>query len=583
MNQHIRNRLSILKILKKSLIIATIIIVTIMSIGSIYIYLNQDKIIQQFVSEANKHLNTKVEVGNISVSFIETFPKLTIQFDDINIKGSIKTEQDLLQADNLSVTLDPFQIIEGNYVVEGVWIKNATCSIIINKDGEVNYNILKKAENGSASFKVELSYVQLVDVNFSYLNEESLNEIVLKTNETKASLITENSLYNINALGNFQIDYIKVNNNIYLKEKLVQANSKLVYDDAKKSLEISPSDLIIENSEFQTYGNYQFKEDRNIKLFIEAKETDIQAITNLLPDNIASKLARYNSDGSAYFDLSLSGSLDSKYGPELVIHFGLNDSRIDYAEKNVSVTNTSLEGFYSQSKLYDNTTALLELKNVVGNLEGQKFESNLTLKNFEDLHLSLDFDGSMTTSALFDFLKVKGLSSSEGELDVVIQFDGRINDLKSKELTNKVKTSGQLELKNITLDSGLFKLPVYGLSGLLFVNQKDIAINDLSGSYGNSDFNLNGYFRNILAYLLLPNEPLGIEASFESKNLNLNELLSTKDKTSGNYTFKLSPKLRLSLNCTIDRMNFRRFRANDLKGSVQIKNQRLSSESIVLN
>ncbi|QSE97949.1 AsmA-like C-terminal region-containing protein [Fulvivirga lutea] len=492
------------------------------------------------------------------------------------------SDKKLLDAEKLSFTLDPIQIINNHYVVEGIWIKNTSCNIEINSKGEVNYSVLKKSENTNSSFKIELSYVHLSNVNFSYLNEQSQNEVLLKTDEMKATIIAENNLYDISAEGNLNIDHITINRTDYLNGKLVNVNSKLLYDDSQKSLEISPSNLTIQNSEFETYGNYQFKDNRNLKLFLEAKNTDIKSIANLLPEKASKQLAQYHSNGNAYFDLSLIGDLNSKSGPELTIHFGLTDAQIDYEAKNVSITNTNLEGFYSQPKLYDNKTALLELKNVDGNLDGRQFKSNVIIKDLNDIHLNLDFDGSLATPELFDFLKIKGVSSSSGLLDVDIHFDGKLSDLKSKELTKRVKTNGQIELNDITLDSGLFKYPVNKLTGLLLINQNDIAINNLSGLYGGSDFKLNGYFRNIMAYLLLPNEPIGIEATFLSHQLDLNELLANKDNSASNYTFKLSPKLRLNLNCKVDELNFRRLEAKDINGSVLIKDQMLSTDNISL-
>ena len=69
-----------MKQLKKAfffLLLATLIIVGGLMIS---VFLFKDRIIQQFISEANKSLNTPVKIGKIDVSVFADFPNLAILF-----------------------------------------------------------------------------------------------------------------------------------------------------------------------------------------------------------------------------------------------------------------------------------------------------------------------------------------------------------------------------------------------------------------------------------------------------------------------------------------------------------------------
>ena len=99
--------------------------------------------------------------------------------------------------------------------------------------------------------------------------------------------------------------------------------------------------------------------------------------------------------------------------------------------------------------------------------------------------------------------------------------------------------------------------------------------------FGNSDFQLNGFFRNIIAFIFAKNQPIGIEADLRSHNLDLDELLTgnvkidnkTIDGKQAYTTFEINPRLALTFNCDIEQLKFRRFRGREIKGKLKVSNQ----------
>jgi len=52
----------------------------------ISVYFFKDKIIQQFIREANKSLSTPVQIGRIEVSAWQDFPNVAITFTDVYVE-----------------------------------------------------------------------------------------------------------------------------------------------------------------------------------------------------------------------------------------------------------------------------------------------------------------------------------------------------------------------------------------------------------------------------------------------------------------------------------------------------------------
>jgi hypothetical protein len=104
----------------------------------------------------------------------------------------------------------------------------------------------------------------------------------------------------------------------------------------------------------------------------------------------------------------------------------------------------------------------------------------------------------------------------------------------------------------------------------------------VKGKLGRSDFLLNGFFKNIVSYLLFDNQPIGIETDLRSSLLDLDELLQLGfgQTASNEYKFQISPNLHLNFDCRIKRLSYKRFKADDVEGNLLVKNQSAYSKGI---
>ncbi|MEJ2005160.1 MAG: AsmA-like C-terminal region-containing protein, partial [Cyclobacteriaceae bacterium] len=156
--------------------------------------------------------------------------------------------------------------------------------------------------------------------------------------------------------------------------------------------------------------------------------------------------------------------------------------------------------------------------------------------------------------------------------------------LKYKKFIERVKTSGELALNAIYLEFSDLTPGLRNLNGGLRFSNNDLALSDVSGKFGRSDFLLNGYFKNVIAYLLFEDEPVGIEARLKSNFIDLDELLSLQDGgNSENYSFRISNRLRVMFDCEIDRLQFRRFHPTGIHGDLKIKNQVAFTDRLSFN
>ncbi|HEV8515906.1 MAG TPA: hypothetical protein VGQ59_21645, partial [Cyclobacteriaceae bacterium] len=102
-----------MKVAKKILFYFSLSLVVLIITFGVSVYLFRDKIIQQFIREANKSLNTPVKIGRIEVSAWQDFPYVAITFTDLYIEDSHPGIYPLLEAKTVSFYLNPIEAMQG--------------------------------------------------------------------------------------------------------------------------------------------------------------------------------------------------------------------------------------------------------------------------------------------------------------------------------------------------------------------------------------------------------------------------------------------------------------------------------------
>src|SRR6478736_4782544 len=258
----------------------------------------------------------------------------------------------------------------------------------------------------------------------------------------------------MNGKWDIAVGKIGIHRAVLLPGKRFNVDADLVYDDAHKNVVVNKSILELNKSEFEVTGDYQFKSKDHINVSIIGKNTDIQTVLSLFPEEATKKWKQYQSEGEIYFSLSLKGDISSTRSPFISVSFGCKQASFFHPEYKSKVEEANLEGSFAAPSLTDLSRAELFLKGVSGKLNGQPFTANFSLENFEDPLVSLDFKGGMEVSSILNFYPLENIKNLTGALDADISFDGKISLLKNRRTAQQVKAEGSVELKDISFAFG---------------------------------------------------------------------------------------------------------------------------------
>jgi len=574
-----------LKVAKKILFYFFLSLVVLIITFGVSVYLFKDKIIQQFISEANKSLNTPVKIGRIEVSAWQDFPNVAITFTDLYVEDSHPGIYPLIEAKTVSFYLNPIEAIRGKYSIRGLQIADSETHLKINEDGLNNFTILKEKGKSNESITFDLRNIKLTNTKVSFQDLKSLLHHSFESKKLTASVKLVDDKYQINAKGDIGVDQIGIHNVVLLPAKKFNVEADLVYDDAGKNIRVNKSTLNLANSEFIVTGDYQFKKKDHINVSINGKNTDIQTVLSLFPESSTKKWRQYQSKGEIYFSMTMKGEISSSHSPFVSVSFGCKQASFFHPEYKSKVQDANLEGSFACPSLTDLSRAELFLKNISGKLNDKPFTANFSLQDFEDPYVALDFKGGMEAASILNFFPMESIKQLTGTLDADVSFDGKISLLKNRSTAQQVQAEGTVELKDISFALGSSKTQFNHWSGALQFNKNDIAMSNVNGQLEKSDFLLNGFLKNVITYFLFENQPIGIEADLKSNWLDLDQLVSLGLGESGSqdFGFAISPNLHLNFNCDVKRMRYKRFAPRDVKGDLLVKNQVAVSRHITFN
>jgi len=562
--------------------------VTILSV-TISVVLFKDRIINQFIREANKNLNTPIKIGKMDVSVWKNFPMLSIVMKDVYVEDSHPGMYPLLTAAEASFEMNLIDAWKGDYVVQGLQLADSETNLKVDAQGKNNYTIAKQnasATASSVSFAIHNVVLKNTKVNYSdHLNDQ---EHTYTSRNLTASIESESDVYAIEMAGELTTQRITIEKRSYLTGKSFEVESELVYDDVKKILQIKPSLLSLKNSAFNVSGTYNWKKTNLIDILVDGKDTDIQTIVSFLPGSTAGSLEQYRSKGNVYFSAKLKGEISADRSPSLNIDFGCSNATVYHPEYKSRIEDASVTGTFSSREMLNSSSAMLTLKNVSGKLNNEPFSANLTIQNFKNPDVSCDFKGRVDAGALLGFYPIPAIRQASGALKADVSFHGKIDLLKKKSTAQGVTTQGTIDLQQIAFAFGDDNVRLQDLNGNLQFSNNDLALSNVTGKLGNSDFMLNGFFKNIITFLLFENQPIGIETDLKSQFLDVDQLFAMGfgDPSAGKsqkYEFNISRNINLNFNCDVKRLRYKRFHATNLRGDLLVKNEMAVSRNIVFN
>ncbi|MGF7232342.1 AsmA-like C-terminal region-containing protein, partial [Arachidicoccus sp.] len=234
--------------------------------------------------------------------------------------------------------------------------------------------------------------------------------------------------------------------------------------------------------------------------------------------------------------------------------------------------------------IQDETGTLKDLKIKMNpatfTFEGKPIYVKANLENFDNIAYAIQAKGDLDVGRIYKVFSQKGLDL-DGYVKADLSLKGTQKDAEDGNYS-RLHNSGRLLLRNIKTTSDYFPLPFIIKEGLFTFHQEKMRFKDFKAVYGKSDFLMNGYLQNVIAFILTDKAILKGNFSFNSRYVDVDEFMtnsdSSKNKNAENSStgvVVIPSNYNLQLQAFANRLNFQGLQLDSLHGDLSVNKGQL--------
>ena len=235
----------------------------------------------------------------------------------------------------------------------------------------------------------------------------------------------------------------------------------------------------------------------------------------------------------------------------------------------------------------DNTTINISSGHVeVGN---DPVDFSLQLKNPVS---SVDFAGNakgrFTLDNIKQFTTLEQGTAISGILNADLGFSGNKTAIDKKEY-DKILLNGTAGLSNVKYKSNAYPTGINIASTQLTFNQKNVALNNLSGNYLGTTFTGTGLLNNLIGYAM-QGEPLAGSLNVNADKMNLNDWMGTTETTPATTAsnkstepFLVPADINFTVNVSAGQVKYDKVDYNNVNGTLILNDEKVTLQNVKTN
>lgn len=521
------------------------------------------------VSEINKTLVVEVNVADISISGLRDFPKLGIKFLDIEIDESTPYfKQKLVKAEELNLFIDVLKLYKGEYVIDGVTLRNGMLNVADLKKG-TNYDILTPStDENSSAVSFEIQNLSLINCEIAYEHTPSKFKLSGYSSSTSIGLKRDASISSISIKTKLDSTYIALASDVFLAKKNLKINTALDINTDNEVINIAQSELLIEEVKLTTKGTVSYGKNSSVDITFANDKTTTASLLSVFPSSIATLLKGITLDGNVVLNGYFKGKTDSKNNPSFGFDYTLENTQVIIEDQNIKLEDINASGRLNLPNIAKLSNASATCKLEKANNSSNQIAGDISVVNFDRPNIKWDGNADLDAGFVMTIADYEGLKISGGTIKVEgkleLTYDVKKGELAknslrytAKVLANNLKgklNSPEIDIKDITLD--------------LSADNDKMVVNNASFEYNNTKGILKGILEN---YQSLGNENSNatLVGNLIVNGLVVNQLYgergstTTETKSSGD----LIP-IKLRLKAELTNFQYNDFTAKSLKGNL---------------
>jgi hypothetical protein len=262
----------------------------------------EEELTKLLVSELNKSLVARIDVASVDFSFVESFPRASINFRNIIVYSQSGFDaaayidgDKVLAARSISIRFNLYDLYKRNYVIKSLAIENAHLWILIDAKGNPNYKVWKEsADTVSSPVTAGIEKLTITNLSLTYADPGFMLSGFANDVDFGGQLIRGELHAQAFLKGGIQV--ITSGGFRYSQRVPVRASCNM-YISATQA-RFSNFSLAANNVEMALDANFSFADALAYEILLKEANADAASLLWFAPDSIKRKLADYAPDGN---------------------------------------------------------------------------------------------------------------------------------------------------------------------------------------------------------------------------------------------------------------------------------------------
>ncbi len=519
--------------MKIFLALVVVLVITVV----IYVTINKQKIIRQVTTEISDHLNGKVNIGNIELSFIRNFPHISVLLNNVSITDTMFNihHHTFFKGKEIFVSIDVLKLINNEPPIKGIRLQTGELYLYTDSTGYTNTYLLhpkKDTANNSpqTESKNELNNLFLKDIRFIVDDDKKKKLHDLVINQLKVKVSDKEDRLLLLTKANILIKSLafKTEKGSFAKDKVFSGQFYMSFQKETSLLSFDSINIKLAGHPFNFSGQLELAGDQpQFRLRIHTRKIAYDFIKSVMPQKLAGALSiadiRNSLDANATITGPLKGGEPKVYINWLARDIQLNTVFLDFEH-------AAFSGFYNNEVTEglprNDSNSMIELTDFTATWHGLPVRSEqITILNLSKPLLSCDLTSDFPLTKLNELIGSKTLYLSQGEGSVRLTY---IGPLVKNDNTNSF-LNGAISFKDAVIEYIPRQVEMKKVNGKLVFKNSDVFVENLQCVVFNNTIHMDGQAKSLLT--LINTQP-------DKANINWNIHMPVMDLGSFLYLFK---------------------------------------------
>lgn len=568
----------------------------------------KDELKQMVLSEVNKTLKADVKIGDFDLTFLSTFPNLSIQLNNVTVTGRTEFKGvQLANIKNIEASVGLWDVIGGDQIeIDEVHISDAKFDVRVDPEGKANYDIvipteeLPEEDQEPSAFKLSLKEYSLKNIQLVYDDQAGdMYANIKNLNHTGSGDLTAEVLDFATETSMDELTF-EMEGLSYLSKVKTAADATILmeFTDNSSKFTLKENKFDLNNFSFALDGFYEMLKDHdNMDLKLATKEVEFKDLLSLVPSFYQSGYEGMVAKAKVKLGGQVKGRMDDKNMPGWDFGLDVKNATIKYPDLPGKISNITVKAGSKFAGGENLDLMTLDVDKLHADFVGNVIDANLKMRNpMTDPLLDSKLMAKINLATLGQVMPLAKGESYSGKLNADVMVNGRMSALEREDY-EAFKALGVLELTDMLYKSADFTDPV-NVSKMVFrFSPQNLALEQLDAKMGRSDFALNGKIDNYMGYVFR-DELLKGDFNFNSNNLDIDQLMGVGGTSAApaaqpaaeapaadpNAEPILIPEnVDFNLNTAIGKIHYNNIDITQVKGNVNMKEEVASLNNMTMN